>query len=200
MGDIQFAPIVPKPVVPPHVPEWLLAIGRFLGRLLAPVGRVLHDLFALRAPGLQTVLIALAVLGLAWIGWSVALPLWRNRRSRPRLTEPEWTPGRDTALALLEDADRLAAAGHFAEAAHLLLQRSVGHIAAARPEWLAPSSTAREIGAIRALPQRARHAFATIAREVERSRFAQASLAQADWQRARDAYADFALADLRAAS
>ncbi len=102
-------------------------------------------------------------------------------------------PDRDEALALLEDADRLAAAGRFDEATHLLLRRSVSQIAGARPDWVHPASTAREIAAISALPDAARRAFALIAGRVERSLFALRALDAADWQAARAAYADFAL-------
>jgi hypothetical protein len=78
----------------------------------------------------------------------------------------------------------------------LLLKRSVGQIADARPDWLGPSSTAREIAALPALPERARGAFTTIAERVERSLFALRRLSADDWQAARAAYADFALHDL----
>jgi len=95
---------------------------------------------------------------------------------------------------VVEDADRLAAQGDYAEAVHLLLKRSFGEIAAERPDWLSPASTAREIGALPALPERARSAFSTIAQVVERSLFGLRILAEPDWLRARSAYADFALA------
>ena len=101
------------------------------------------------------------------------------------------------ALALLEDADRLAAEGRFDEATHLLLKRSVGQIAAARPDLLEPSSTAREIAELPALSEAARGAFALIAGRVERSLFALRRLSVDDWDAARAAYADFALAARR---
>jgi hypothetical protein len=116
------------------------------------------------------------------------------RRREPEQAAAEWTPDAGEALALLEDADRLAAEGRFDEATHLLLMRSVGQIAEARPDLLEPSSTAREIAELPALPQAARGAFATIAERVERSLFALRSLSADDWQAARAAYADFALA------
>jgi hypothetical protein len=75
----------------------------------------------------------------------------------------------------------------------------VAHIAATRPEWLHPASTAREIAGLRPLPQRARDAFALIAARVEQSRYALRPLAAADWQAARAAYADFALQRLEEA-
>jgi len=104
-----------------------------------------------------------------------------------------WRKGA-AALALLDEADRLAADGRFDEATHLLLQRSVGQIAEARPDLVEPSSTAREIAAQPALPEKARGAFAVIADRVERSLFALRRLSLEDWQAARAAYADFALA------
>jgi hypothetical protein len=73
----------------------------------------------------------------------------------------------------------------------------VGQIAAVRPGWLSPASTSREIGVLQGLPEPARHAFAIIAHVVERSLFAMRGAGEADWHRVREAYADFALADLR---
>jgi hypothetical protein len=129
-----------------------------------------------------------------WAAWAMLWPRWKARRAAPK-PAPEWTPDTDTALALLEDADALAATGKYDEAARLLLHRSVGEIAASRPDWLAPSSTSREIGANPKLPWRARQAFTVIAREVERSLFALTGLVREDWERARAAYAEFALAE-----
>jgi hypothetical protein len=81
----------------------------------------------------ETVLLVLIGAGALWIAWSLLWPLWRDRRPREAAAETEWTPDRAAAIALLEEADRLAAEGRYGEAAHLLLQRSVHHIAAARP-------------------------------------------------------------------
>lgn len=193
-GSIQFAPVAQPPL--PETPEWLLALGRFLERLLRPLG----DLLGLDWSWLMWMLIALAATGALWLLWSLVLgPLLAGRRARATAPE-EWSPDRDAALALLEDADRLAAEGRFGEAAHLLLQRSVGQIALTHPDWLSPASTAREIGALAAMPERARRAFAAIAEVVERSLFALRGAGEGDWRNARAAYADFALADLGGAS
>jgi len=134
-----------------------------------------------------------------WIAWSLLWPLWRERGTRHEVAEPEWAPQREEALALLEDADRLAAQGLYGEAAHLLLKRSIGQIARARPDWLAPSSTAREIGTIAGLPGEARTAFGTIASLVERARYALRPLGADEWRAAREAYSRFAIAPLTAA-
>ncbi len=206
-SDLQFVPIVDPPQKPP--PEWLVALGRFLGNifagignaidwalgwLVAPIARFLSQILGLNARTIEIALIVLAGAGLLWAAWVLLWPRWLARRTAPKPV-PEWTPDTNAALALLEDADALAAAGRYDEAARLLLHRSVGEIAASRPDWLAPSSTSREIGANPRLPWRARAAFTVIAREVERSLFALTGLVREDWERARAAYAEFALAD-----
>ncbi|MBA4354394.1 MAG: hypothetical protein C0409_06845 [Novosphingobium sp.] len=192
VGDIQFAPVPPDPV--PVTPEWLKALGRFLEWLLSPFGRLLGTSWS----WVEIALMAGAAIGAVWIAWTLLWPLWRNRKRHAKVATPEWTPAREEALALLEDADRLAAEGHYDAAAHLLLQRSIGQIARARPDWLTPSSTAREIGAISGLPHDARHAFAEIAGMVERARYALRALDSGDWAAARSAYARFALQRLEA--
>ena len=191
-SSIQFAPVPPPP--PQVTPDWLLAIGRFLERLLRPLG----ELMGMDWRWLVWTLIALAGAGALWLGWTLVVAPWlARRRVKDDATGEEWSTDRAAALALLEDADRLAAAGRYGEAAHLLLLRSVGQIGQVRPGLLSPASTAREIGGSRGLPERARHAFATIAQVVERSLFALRGAGEGDWKMARDAYAEFALADLR---
>lgn len=138
------------------------------------------------------VLTAAAMVALLLWHWLSPLLGWR-RASKTALAEPEWAPSRGEAGALLADADRLAGEGAFDAAVHLLLRRSVEHIAAARPGWLLPASTAREISALKPLPAPARSAFGLIAGLVERSRYALRPLGAPDWSAARGAYADFAL-------
>lgn len=191
-GSIQYEPLpMPKP---PETPGWLKALGEFLKQLLSPIGEAV----GIGWPVLQWILLAIGVLALVWIVWRVVEPLLGARGAVADQAETEWAPDRDVALALLDDADRLAAEGQFDAATHLLLRRSVHQIASARPDWVHPASTAREIAALRALPDQARTAFALIAQRVERSRFALRALDAADWQAARDAYARFALERLPA--
>ena len=193
-SSIPFAPVAPPP--PQVTPDWLLAVGRVLERLMRPLG----ELMGMDWRWLMWTLIALAGGGALWLAWTLLIaPLLARRRAAKAHEPAQWGPERAAALALLEDADRLAAGGHYGEAAHLLLQRSVGQIGEARPGWLSPASTSREIGALRGLPERARQAFATIAQIVERSLFGLRGAGAGDWHRAREAYADFALADLRSA-
>jgi len=189
-GDIQFAPL--PPIEQPRTPGWLEALGEWLRSVLEPLGKAI----GLSWPVIEKVLIAFAVLCALAILWRLLRPLIERLRDRQPEAPPEWAPDRAAAVALLEDADRLAAEGRYGEAVHLLLRRSVGHIAETRPDWLLPASTAREIAAFPMLPERARQAFGAIATRVERSLFALRELERDDWTVARAAYADFALADL----
>ncbi len=192
-SDIQYAPL--PPVKPPVTPDWLRALGEWLRSIFGPLGEAL----GLSWPVVSKILIALTVLLVLFIVWRLIQPLLGLRRKPKVEAEPEWAPDRAAAVSLLEEADRLAAEGRYGEAAHLLLKRSVSHIADARPGWLHPASTAREIASLTLLPEQARRAFGVIAVRVERSIFAMRDLDLADWTAARAAYADFALQKFAAA-
>ncbi len=186
-SDLQFAPITLPKQPPP--PAWLEAVMRFLKSLFDPVGRAL----GVSWPVMQWVLVGIAVALALLIAWRFVGERLLARRKSEAAPEPEWAPDPHAARALLEDADRLAGESRFDEAAHLLLTRSVQHIADARPDWVRRATTARELSALDALPDGARRAFAAIAARVERSRYALRALDAADWRAAREAYAAFAL-------
>lgn len=199
-SDIQFEPIQPKEIEP-REPGWLEqmleSMFAWLRDLFSPLGGALGANWLV----VQWLLLAMLVAFVAYFAWRMIGPILRERMAQAGElppVEPEWQPDRVESLALLEDADQLAAEGRFDEAARLLLRRSVGQIAAARPDWVDPSSTARELAALPALSDAARGAFAIISQAVERSLFALRHLTQDDWERARAAYADFALADIQA--
>ena len=160
--EIQFEPIVPINEV--REPTWFDEVLRSsfagLGELLAPVARLLGASWS----WLQWVLLALAVAFFLYMAARTFGPLARKKAAaRAAVSESEWVPSAQESIALLEDADKLAAQGRFDEATHLLLQRSVSHISAARPDWVEPSSTARELAALPALSQTARAAYANFA-------------------------------------
>ena len=157
---------------------------------IAAVYPVLQVLFwALLATGLLYILFLLV----RWAtGWE---PDWPWRRRAGETVAESWRPGEAPARQLLVEADALAAAGRFSEAARLLLLRSIEDIDARRPAVVRPALTSRDIAALPAIPGPPRSAFASIAMMVERSLFAARPLAEGDWQACRAAYEDFAFAE-----
>lgn len=187
-GDIQFEPVELPEIEPPETPDWLERFIEWLSDVLGPVGEFIVGIW----PVLQWVLLAaLVAIVLIVIIRMAQGREWRSGRKTAQSNE--WVPEKQAALALLEEADRLANEGRYDEATHLLLKRSVGQIAEARPDLVEPSSTARELASEPAIPEAARRAFGAIAERVERSLFALRKLTSDDWQVARDAYAEFAL-------
>lgn len=191
-AEIQFEPVeipLPEPETPGLLERALRALFEFLGEVLAPVGRLIGASW----PVLQWVLLGLAIAFALYLAARFMRSFWREgEEGQSDNGDPGWVPSRSESLALLEDADALAAEGLYDEATHLLLLRSVSQIAAARPDWVEPSSTARELAALPSLSAAARAAFGTIADRVERSLFALRRLGREDWDAARTAYADFA--------
>lgn len=120
-------------------------------------------------------------------------PAVRARPDAAEATEPEWRPEAGPARQLLREADALAAAGHYAEAVHLLLRRSIEEIERHRPHLVRPALTSRDIAADPALPRDARRVFSGIATIVETSLFGGRPVNAAGWDEARTAYEDFAL-------
>jgi len=105
-----------------------------------------------------------------------------------------WRPAEAPARALLREADALAAAGRYSEAAHLLLFRSIEDIDSRRPQLVRPALTSRDIAGAPELPPEPKRAFATIVALVERSLFGGRDLGETDWRECRTAYERFAFA------
>lgn len=120
---------------------------------------------------------------------------WPRRNGEGEDADETWRPEAAEARELLSEADALAAAGRFSEAAHLLLYRSIEDIDEKRPDLVRPALTSRDIAALDAIPSGPRSAFARIAMMVERSLFAQRPLAAGDWGDCRAAYQEFAFAE-----
>lgn len=179
--DIQFdLPPAPKPQPPP---EWVKWLGEMLG------GATPFGTFVFWA------IIAIVV---ALIVWRIAAAVIARRRSGDAVAEPEqeiaaWRPEEKVARALLAEADAMAEAGRYDEAARLLLHRSLEDIQRRRPSLLRPALTSREIARTPQLPDLVRGAFTAMAQAVERSLFGGRGLARTDWEAARAAYGEFAL-------
>ncbi len=182
--DLQFQPSVTPP--PPKLPEWLLAIGKLLGQL---------------APYLVYVFWGCLILGAGIILFFVVRELintrWPSLRPNkgPVLGAEDWRPNAAKARTLLEDADKLAAAGRFAEAVHLILFRGIEDIEAKRPDLIKPALTSRDIARLDGVPERVRGAFSEIARVVERSFFGGRAVGAEDFAACRRSYESFAFAE-----
>ena len=119
----------------PKIPEWLQHLGEWLGH--RPVG--LRILFWAGVAALVLVVGKLVYDALS----RVALDFRAKRRAVP--DAGWWRPDTARARVLLAQADALAEAGRFDEAAHLLLLKSVDDIDERRPGEMRPSLTARDI-------------------------------------------------------
>jgi hypothetical protein len=174
---------VPEPPSPP--PAWLQWLSNFLGT----------DHPGIRA-GLW-ILAALFVLAIAALIWTkVSGREWPwSRGAKDGEADEGWRPEAGRARTLLGEADALAAAGRYSEAAHLLLYRSIEDVDERRPELIRKSLTSRDIAALPAIPERPRGAFARIAMLVERGIYARGDHAQAEWHACRAAYEEFAFAE-----
>ncbi len=169
---------------PPEVPGWLNWVGEAL-RAIAPL--------------LEVVFWAGLAVIVAVIAWFIVREILRLRMPRPKaetpvvVATPDWRPDEATARNLLASADALAAEGRYAEAAHLLLMRSVEDIERRAPRAIKISLTTREIAGTSSLPEAARPAFVHIGQVVERSLFGGRPVDAQDFADCRRAYEDFAL-------
>lgn len=172
----------------PQTPDWLRPVGEFL-RAIAPL--------------LQYVFwggVALIVLVIAYALYS---EIRRRMPARAQKTKaapplaPDYRPTPVRAHALLEEADRLAGEGRYAEAARVLLHRSIEDFETVLKIAIGPAFTSREIARLDRLSAQGRATFSGIAAAVERSLFGGEALDSTQYQACRQAYADFALQGAR---
>lgn len=173
---------------PPRViepPGWLEALGRLLQALGGPLQLLFWVLVAAAVAMLLYFIVREAVGG-----------RWRSRFRAARSKDaaaPDWRPSAAAARLMLADADRLAAQGRFAEAAHHLLLHSIQDVEDHRPRAIRPALTSREISRLGILSAEARAAFGRIATVVETSLFGERPLTADDFATCRRAYEAFAL-------
>lgn len=148
------------------------------------------------------VAIGLAVLAILYFLFTqLRLTNLRRKKGKSGKDKPEddhyadIRPDKKTALTLLEEADKLAGTGDYAEAVHLLLFRSIDDIQQRLDGGVPKSLTAREIGQLDAIPERTKSALSPIIQIVERSFFGDAEVTESDWQTARKAYETFAFGE-----
>lgn len=166
---------------PPPPPGWLQP----LIDLLQAMGPLFKIVFWLG--------LAALVLAILWfIGREVIRIRLPERTDKLNIEDDAWRPAPAAALALLSDADALAAEGRFAEAVHLLLLRSINDIDGRLPNTVRPALTARDIAGLSRLPAAASPAFDRIARVVESSLFGGRPVDRAAFADCRQAYEAFA--------
>jgi hypothetical protein len=175
---------------PPNEPEWLKAIGRFLAALFTALQPVLMVVFWVGVGLAVALVIFLIVRELSGVSFQ------KRRRARARATPADWRPEAWKARALLEDADRLAAAGDYDQAVHIILYRSIEDIDGRRPRLVRPALTARDIAAHQGVPDAARVAFSLIARVVEASFFGGRPVDREGFAECRRAYEAFAFPEV----
>ncbi|HEX7853446.1 MAG TPA: DUF4129 domain-containing protein [Sphingobium sp.] len=203
-GDLQFD-LVPAPG-PPKAPAWLRALGEWLDEALKPVGRFLNWIGSLMpdAPYARIFLWGVGIALVCLIVWIVQDRIrhgvWRLPRvSRRRFAasgmasaeEEAWQPEAAAARGWLQEADALAAQGHYAQAVHRLLLRSIEDLNRRRPHLVRPALTSRDLADAWAIPPAPRRLFADIAGVVERSLFGGRDVDADQWASCRAAYADF---------
>lgn len=186
--DIQFSLPGAIKIEPSKPPAWLEGLANAIGNFFSFLGPVAVYLF-----WIFLALVVGAILYYIIREFTDFTFPWQ-RKPADEEGEAEWVPDAAPARALLAEADALAAQGRFAEAAHLLLLRSVEDIERRKPNMLKPSSTAREIAAAQSMPEKARGTFGLIARHVEASLFGGRALDSGGWDQCREAYGRFALA------
>lgn len=156
----------------------------------------LLELIRALGPVFQVVFWAGLAVIVAAILWFIAREIIRIRPPGKKdglvIQDDGWRPAPAAALALLSDADALAAQGRFAEAVHLLLLRSINDIDGRLPNTVRPALTARDIAGLTKLPAAARPAFGLIARVVESSLFGGQPVDRAVFVDCRQAYEAFA--------
>lgn len=189
--SLQFDVTSIKPPTPPHYPEWLKAIGRFIANLMAAMGPVFIWLFWIGVGAVVLGIVFLIVRELMGVRFA------RRRRAKAARQAPvDWRPEAYKAIALLEDADALAEKGQYDEAIHLILYRSIDDIEGRRPRTVRPALTARDIARLEAVPGAARTAFSLIAHVVEASFFGGRPVGRDEFRACRKAYEDFAFPEV----
>ena len=166
----------------PRPPEWLAALERFLehnwpiikwGIFLVATGLLLWAAYILIRKYVP-----------------ILAELLKRRPATSQPTPETWMPAGAEARKLLEESEALAVAGHYGDAVHLLLLRSIEDIDRRRPHLVRPNLTSREIGTLQALPEVARDTFGGIASVVERALFPGEPIGAAEFERCRAAMGD----------
>jgi len=179
----------PPPPPTTTLPHWLQMILRAIGHFIAWIGQGLGWVFVAGLAAALLIVLAFIVREFLNARWPNLL---KKKPAKPKLAPEDWRPTEEVARALLDEADKLAAAGRYAEAARLLLHRSIEEIEGRRPRLERPALTSREISGLQDIPETARTTFAAIAAVVERSFFGGRDVDAAGFAECRRTYEAFA--------
>jgi hypothetical protein len=125
--QFNFASATPPPRV--TLPHWLQVLDRWLGQIFGALGHVLGWVFV---GGLVLALLVVLFFLLREFMQTRWPDLFKQKKPKP--AKPvDWRPEAAVARALLDEADKLAAAGAYAEAVRLILHRSIEEIEGRRP-------------------------------------------------------------------
>jgi hypothetical protein len=183
--QFSFGRVAQPPVT--HLPHWLEAILGVIAKALSAIAPLLGWVFI---GGLVLALLTV----LYFLLREFVQARWPDvfKRKAPTPKPAPWRPEAAVARALLEEADKLAAAGRYGEAVRLILHRSIEEIEGRRPRLVRPAFTAREIGRLPDIPDNARNVFVGIAAVVEKSFFGGEGLDAHGFAACRKAYEAFA--------
>ena len=178
-----------KPPPPTSLPHWLVVVLRAIGNFIGWIGQGLGWVFVAGMVIALLIVLGFIVREIIRARWPELL---KKKPAKPRPAVADWRPDKAVALALLDEADRLAAAGNYAGAARLILHRSIEEIEGRRPRLVRPALTSREIGRLDDIPEAARTTFSAIASIVERSFFGGRDVDAAGFAECRRTYEAFA--------
>jgi hypothetical protein len=132
--------------------------------------------------------VLLVVIGGLIVSWIAREVMARRERSAAPLPTPAAVAegeGPEPNPTSFDDASRLAAEGHYAEAVHALLLAAIRHFAARAKTPVQASRTSRELVRLLPLAPDAREAFAELVGTVERSLFGGGEVGAEDYERSR---------------
>jgi len=169
-------------------PDWLQSLGELIAKILDILSPFIAVMFWIGLACLVLLLIYFVLTEVLQIE-----VFKKSAKSTATVVEPQWRPNSQVARDLLAAADALAAEGRFGDAVHLILLRSIEDIERFRPTTIRPALTARDIGAMPALPEAAKPIFARISAAVEKALFAGLTIESSEFVSCREAYVRFAL-------
>lgn len=163
----------------------------------------IFDFFSAAAPLLKVLLIGAFIALVIYILYSLIKGAVDRRdqlktaltgRDKPK-EETDIRPDEAFSRDLLKQADDLARQGRYRDAIHLLLLTAIQDMQERLKQRIGVSLTAREIGRLGQMPDRARLALGHIIHTVEQVIFAEKDASESDYAQARDQYGTFAFGE-----